>query len=187
MQASEDILKRARRIRLVVMDVDGVLTDGAIILSDVSESRNFSVRDGMGISVARHAGLRFAVITGGRSAAVERRAADMKIDIVELQCTGKRTALEAMCAAEGLDISASAFIGDDWIDLPAMQVCGLSVAPANAPYDIRREAHIVTSATGGHGAVREFLEWLLDAQGGWAAAATRWVEANELGQATLEQ
>ncbi|HEY3266640.1 MAG TPA: HAD hydrolase family protein [Armatimonadota bacterium] len=181
MQASDDVLARARRIKLVAMDVDGVMTDGSIVLSDNGETKIFNVRDGLAITVARNEGLRFAIITGRTSAAVQRRAAELKIDILEMSCHGKAAALKDIAAKQDCGFWEIAYIGDDWNDIAAMRMSGLSVAPADAPFDIRRYADVVTSAGGGKGAVREFLEWLLDAQGGWTNAAERYVDALNAG------
>jgi 3-deoxy-D-manno-octulosonate 8-phosphate phosphatase (KDO 8-P phosphatase) len=171
MQASDDMLARARRIKMVAMDVDGVLTDGSIVIGPDGESKVFSVRDGLGITVARSAGLRFAFVTGRSSAAEQRRADELKIDVLEMACSGKAEALADIARRSDLDLSEIAFLGDDWNDLPAMRRAGLSGAPADSPYDIRRHADFVASARGGQAAVREVLEWLLDAHGGWTNEA----------------
>jgi len=167
---------------MVAMDVDGVLTDGSIVIGPDGESKVFSVRDGLGITVARSAGLRFAFVTGRSSAAVQRRAEELSIDVLEMACSGKAAALEDIARRSDLSLSEVAFIGDDWNDLPAMQRAGLSGAPADSPYDIRRHADFVASARGGQGAVREFLEWLLDAQGGWTNAAEAYLDTLAAGE-----
>lgn len=187
MRTSDDVLARARRIKMVAMDVDGVMTDGSIILLDGGEAKTFNVRDGLGVTVARSAGLRFAMVTGRASAAVERRATELKIDVLEMACSGKAAALRAIAEKEGLDISEIAFIGDDWNDLPAMRMAGVSASPADSPYDIRRHADFVAAARGGCGAVREFIEWLLDAQGGWTNAAEAYVEGLGAGEVEVRQ
>jgi 3-deoxy-D-manno-octulosonate 8-phosphate phosphatase (KDO 8-P phosphatase) len=124
------------------------------------------------------------MVTGRASAAVERRAAELKIDVLEMACSGKADALRDIAQKQGLDLAEIAFIGDDWNDLPAMDIAGIAAAPADSPYDIRRHADFVASARGGHGAVREFIEWLLDAQTGWTNAAERYAAA--LGRGELE-
>lgn len=181
------MLARARRIKMVAMDVDGVLTDGSITLMDGGEAKTFNVRDGLGITIARSVGIRFAMVTGRAGAAVERRAAELKIERLEMACSGKAAALRDIAAREGLDVAEIAYIGDDWNDLPAMQIAGISAAPADSPYDIRRYADFVASARGGRGAVREFLEWLLDAQGGWTNAAEAYVDALGAGEVEPRQ
>jgi 3-deoxy-D-manno-octulosonate 8-phosphate phosphatase (KDO 8-P phosphatase) len=186
MQVSDDVLARARRIKMVAMDVDGVLTDGSIVIGPDGESKVFNVRDGLAITVARAAGLRFAFVTGRASAAVERRAAELHIEVLEMACSGKAEALAGIAERTALSLTEIAFLGDDWNDLPAMRAAGLSGAPADSPYDIRRHADYVASARGGHGAVREFLEWLLDAQGGWTNAAEAYLETLAAG-ATVRQ
>ncbi|HEY3414632.1 MAG TPA: HAD family hydrolase [Armatimonadota bacterium] len=179
MQTSDDVLARARRIKMVAMDVDGVLTDGALVLGDGGESKVFHARDGLGVSVARRAGLSFAIVTGRDSVAVRTRAEELRIEVLLQGCRNKGDALRRIAADHGLDVDEIAFVGDDWNDLPALRIAGLTAAPADAPFDIRRRCDFVASMKGGHGAVREFLEWLLDAQGGWANAAERWVETLE--------
>jgi len=166
---------------MVAMDVDGVLTDGNLVLGESGESKIFHARDGLAVSVARGAGLTFAIVTGRESAAVRIRAEELRIEILMQGCRDKGAALRRISSEHGLDLEEIAFIGDDWNDLPAMRVAGLSAAPADAPFDIRRRCDFVASAKGGHGAVRELLEWLLDAQGGWTNAAERWVETLEAG------
>lgn len=164
---------------MVAMDVDGVLSDGTLILGDAGESKAFYARDGLGVSVARLAGLTFAIVTGRESSAVQTRAKELRIEILMQGCRNKGAALREIAAERDMDVQEIAFIGDDWNDLPAMRVAGLSAAPADAPFDIRRTCDFVASTRGGHGAVREFIEWLLDAQGGWTNAAERWVETLE--------
>jgi 3-deoxy-D-manno-octulosonate 8-phosphate phosphatase (KDO 8-P phosphatase) len=187
MQTSDDVLARARRVKLVAMDVDGVLTDGAIVIGpDGGESKVFNVRDGLGITVARRAGMQVAFVTGRASTAVERRAAELHIDVLEMGCSTKAAALEDIAQRAGLSLTEIAFVGDDWNDLPAMRRAGLSGAPADSPYDIRRHADFVASARGGQGAVREFLEWLLDAQGGWTNAAEAYLESLEAGESVRQ-
>lgn len=164
---------------MVAMDVDGVLTDGSLLLGASGESKIFHARDGLGVSVARGAGLTFAIVTGRESEAVRLRATELRIEVLKQGSQNKGAALRAIACEHGLDLEEIAFVGDDWNDLPAMRVAGLAASPADAPFDIRRRCDFVASARGGHGAVREFLEWLLDAQGGWTNAAERWVETLE--------
>jgi 3-deoxy-D-manno-octulosonate 8-phosphate phosphatase (KDO 8-P phosphatase) len=164
------------------MDVDGVLTDGRIILGDSGEAKAFFARDGLGISVARHTGLRFALVTGRSGTPVERRALELRFEHVVTRCRDKAAALRELAAAESLTLDQVAFIGDDWNDLPAIRIAGISAAPADAPRQIREQVDFVSDAPGGRGAVREFLEWLVDVQGGWDAAAERWLAAEGTGQ-----
>lgn len=164
------------------MDVDGVLTDGSIILGDAGEAKAFFVRDGLGISVARHAGLRFAIVTGRSGTPVERRALELRIEHVVTRCRNKAVALEELAEAESLTTEQVAFIGDDWNDLHAIRIAGLSAAPADAAREVREAADVVCDAAGGRGAIRQFLEWLLEIQGGWEAAAERWLAAEGAGQ-----
>lgn len=171
MLSEDEFNARARRIRLVAMDVDGVLTDGAIVLSSEDEAKMFHVRDGLGMSIGRSHGLLFAFVTGRACAAVRRRAEELRVEVVEMACSGKAAALRRIAGELGLALEEVAFLGDDWNDLPALEICGLSGAPSDAPEPIRRRVHVVTRAPGGRGVTREFLERLLDARGGWEAAA----------------
>lgn len=187
MKENEEISDRARGIRLVAMDVDGTLTDGAISLSNEDETKTFFARDGLGISVARHAGIQFAIITGRQSAATERRARELKIEHIIQKCHGKAEALRKLCENASISLEETAFIGDDWNDVPAMRLVGLSAAPGDAPAEITEIADLVTDAAGGRGAVRELVEYLLEAQGGWAVACERWLDSLRAGVETIRQ
>lgn len=160
---------RARRIRLLAMDVDGVLTDGAVIYGagrDLDlELKAFHVRDGLGISLARSADIKIAWLTGRRSDAVARRAKELRVDAVIQGAQDKGAALRELAKEHGLELDDIAFIGDDLNDLPALRIAGLTLAPADAVLAVRDIAHHVTEARGGRGAVREVIELLLRAQG----------------------
>lgn len=159
------------------MDVDGVLTDGTLPLLEHDEGKFFYARDGLGISVGRSAGLKFAIITGRRCEAVRRRVDELHIDHLVQAATNKAKALAAVCAAEEVDVIEAAFIGDDWNDLPGMEVAGLSACPADAPPEIRARVDLVLKHNGGRGAVRELVETVLEAQGGWEKAAEKWLDS----------
>src|SRR5262245_4691815 len=160
-------------IRLVAMDVDGVLTDGAIRYSargrggELSETKAFSVRDGLGISVARATGLIVAWITGRSSAVVERRAAELGVTELHQSARNKRIAIDDLMQRYGLSREETAFVGDDVNDVPALRQVGLRIAVADAAVDVAREADWVTEQPGGRGAVREVLEGILRAQARW--------------------
>ena len=168
------ITKRAKKIRLLLMDVDGVLTDGRIWLlswpdGTAQEIKGFSAYDGAGLKLARAGGLRTGVITGRESAAMARRAKEAEIEFV-YQGRGEKLPayLEILHEAKMKDEEV-AYVGDDLPDLPVLSRVGLAFAVENAVPEVKRAAHYVTKAAGGNGAVREVVELLLKSQGKWAA------------------
>lgn len=149
-------------IELIVMDVDGVLTDGGIIFdSEGRETKRFDVNDGFAIKLAQKLGITTAIITGRSSAVVTVRAKDLDIKHVYQGSKDKLADFRSLCAAANLRPERTAFIGDDWPDLTVMKAVGLAIAPANAAPEIKKIAHLVTAASGGHGAVREAIEHIL--------------------------
>jgi 3-deoxy-D-manno-octulosonate 8-phosphate phosphatase (KDO 8-P phosphatase) len=163
-----DIYTRAEKIRLLVLDVDGVLTDGSIIYTDAGdEIKRFHVRDGNGIRMVLQAGIEVALITGRRSEAVAHRAKNLNIAQV---FQGVRNKLEIFLSLQtelGVSPAEIAVVGDDLVDLAIMLSAGLAVAVADAPREVQERSHLVTSVPGGHGAVREVCEILLKAKGLW--------------------
>ena len=160
-----------RSIRLLAMDVDGVLTKGDIIYSDAgAEIKVFNIQDGLGISAAHHAGLMTAVITGRMSPAVQRRASELGVTHVRQGCRDKGAAIRQLLAETGLRREEAAFIGDDINDIPAFRECGWKVAVSNASRDLKALADYVTERQGGDGAVREVIELILESQGKWTPA-----------------
>jgi 3-deoxy-D-manno-octulosonate 8-phosphate phosphatase (KDO 8-P phosphatase) len=163
-----DLHERASRIRLLLFDVDGVLTDGALILhADGSESKRFDIKDGAGIVLAHRAGLVTGLLSARRSAATTLRAAQLGIRIVRQEVSDKLDAYSAILEAEHFVDAEVAYMGDDLLDLPVMARAGLSAAPADAADDVRARACWVSSIGGGRGAVRELVEIVLRAQGRW--------------------
>lgn len=149
-------------IRLLVLDVDGVLTDGRLWYTAAGEElKGFHVRDGLGIKSLIAAGVAVAIISGRTSGAVERRAAELGIRHVVQGCDDKGRAFDALCAALAIEPTAVACVGDDTADLPMLARAGLPVAVADAHPDVRAVAKRVTQLPGGHGAVREICDWLL--------------------------
>lgn len=162
----------AARIKLVCFDVDGVLTDGGVILGDVAgtrvELKRYDIQDGLGIKMLQQAGLLTAIITGRVSESVALRAKELAVDeLVQDDQARKVPALRAMLARRGLDWSQCAFVGDDLPDLGVMRLVGLPIAVGNATAEARRAATFTLTRHGGAGAVREFCELLLRARGEW--------------------
>jgi 3-deoxy-D-manno-octulosonate 8-phosphate phosphatase (KDO 8-P phosphatase) len=169
---SEGFQARARRVRLLLMDVDGVLTDGHIYLQSLpdgtaEELKVFHAHDGAGLKLARMAGLRIGVITGRDSAAVTRRAREVGMDYVWQKQAEKVPAYERILRQAQLSDEETAYIGDDLPDLPVLARVGLAIAVGNAAPEVKRAAHYVTRRHGGDGAVREAIEAILRAQGSW--------------------
>lgn len=158
----------ARGIKLLILDVDGVLTDGSIILdNDANEYKAFHVRDGHGIKMLHKAGINVAIITGRHSKVVERRAHELGITEVFQKCLNKKVAYAQLLKQYSLRNDEVAYIGDDIIDAPIMSVVGLPVAVADAADEARRFAFMVTKNRGGRGAVREVTDFILKAKGLW--------------------
>lgn len=169
MKAGKLSLKsRLRKIRCLLLDVDGVLTDGKLhFTGNGDEIKSFDVQDGHGIAMAQRAGLRIGFVSGRASAATTRRAADLGVAIVLQQPTNKMELVEQVKAQHGLRDEEIGFIGDELVDLPVLRRVGLAVAVPNAVPEVKRAAHYVTRRTGGDGAVREVIEMILKAQKSW--------------------
>ncbi len=159
---------RARRVALVLMDVDGVMTDGRLVLlgSD-REAKAFDAKDGVGVWLARRAGLRTGLISGRGSAAVLRRANELGMDEVHLKVEDKLGAYRRILKRRGLTDAEVCYIGDDLVDLPILEQVGMSVAVADAHPEVLRRTRFITRARGGRGAVREVIDAILRAQGKW--------------------
>jgi 3-deoxy-D-manno-octulosonate 8-phosphate phosphatase (KDO 8-P phosphatase) len=154
-----------RRVQLLVLDVDGVLTDGRLFYGPKGESlKAFHVRDGHGIKQVSAAGISVAIISGRKSAAVARRARELGIKHVIQGATDKFAALTRLAKARKVALEQCACVGDDTPDAPILRVAGLAIAVADAHADALAAAHLVTTRPGGHGAVREVCDWLLDAR-----------------------
>jgi 3-deoxy-D-manno-octulosonate 8-phosphate phosphatase (KDO 8-P phosphatase) len=167
---------RARKVRLLVMDVDGVLTDGRMVVSERGdELKEFHSRDGVAVALAKRAGLRTAFVTGEKNVLVQARGDKLGVDAVMLGARRKGEVLEELCAQFGLPLEASAYIGDDLLDVPALQRAGLAIAVADAAPEVIESAHIVTRGRGGQGVLRECVELILRAQGAWAAVVEAYV------------
>jgi 3-deoxy-D-manno-octulosonate 8-phosphate phosphatase (KDO 8-P phosphatase) len=162
------IERRASRIKLLLMDCDGVLTDGRLWLTDNGdEQKSFNTKDGLGLALLHRAGLQSGIISGRKSIAVERRAQELGIEFLRQGDEQKTAAFEEVLRLAGVNEDEVAFIGDDLSDIPLMQRSELAVAVADAVEEARAAAHYVTHAEGGRGAVREVVEIILKSQGRW--------------------
>jgi 3-deoxy-D-manno-octulosonate 8-phosphate phosphatase (KDO 8-P phosphatase) len=162
----DEAISRARAIKLVALDIDGTLTDGSIVFGPQGElAKRFDVRDGFGLTLLKAAGIQRVIITGRSSAIVNQRVSDLGLEAVYQGVKDKAQQLSAVAQQAGLTLAQCAMVGDDWPDASAMQIAGLAAAPADAAPEIRQLAHWVSGEKAGLGAVREFCEWLLEAQG----------------------
>lgn len=169
-----EVLARAQRIRLAVFDVDGVLTDGGIQYDAHGvEHKRFNVHDGLGIKLLREAGIEVALLTARTSRPVDLRAQELGLRYVEQGCRDKAEGLRLLAQRAGVTLEQIAYTGDDWPDLPALALAGLSIAVANADRQVQQRAHYRTTRSGGGGAVREVAELLLLAQGLYAVQLAR--------------
>jgi 3-deoxy-D-manno-octulosonate 8-phosphate phosphatase (KDO 8-P phosphatase) len=196
---------RAARIKLLLFDVDGVLTDGTIWLfpapagapqptagtraeksdapgfgivsSEIIEAKGFNAHDGTGISLARLGGLKTGIITKRISETVALRARDLKVDHVRQGIQDKLTVFEEILGAEKLTVEQACYVGDDVIDLPVMRRCGLAIAVPNARVEVKQAAHFVTEHRGGDGAARDAIEFILRAQGIWERALEAYLDS----------
>lgn len=165
-----ELQARAAGIRLLILDVDGVLTDGRIIYNDRGEEiKHFHVRDGHGIKLAERHGITVVLITGRNCAAVAHRAADLGLQHLYQGVRDKVAVVAKLQQELGHTWSETAAVGDDLVDLPLLRRVGLAVAVADAVAEVKTQAHWITSQPGGHGAVREVCELLLKARGDWPA------------------
>lgn len=168
MKELSDIERRASRIKLLLMDCDGVLTDGRLWLTDDDEEqKTFNTKDGLGLALLHRAGLRSGVISGRTCKALARRAQELGVEFVRQGDPNKTEAFEEILRLAEIDENEVAFVGDDLTDIPLMQRAELAVAVADATEEVRSVAHYVTQAEGGRGAVRQVIEIILKSQGRW--------------------
>ena len=179
--ASNAVETRARRIRVLIFDVDGVLTDGQIfVFPDANgkgvEMKGYAAHDGLGISLARLGGLRVGIVTKRNSQTVAIRARDLKLEFVYQGQAHKMKAIREICEKAEITLDQLAYVGDDIIDLPVMQVCGLAIATANARQQVKDAAHYTTANPGGHGAGRDAIDFILTAQGTLAQTMQQYLD-----------
>ena len=177
---------RARRIKVLIFDVDGVLTDGQLYFLPQTgadgkqfglEFKGFTAHDGLGITLARLGGLRVGIITKRESATVAIRARDLKLEFVYQGQAHKLEAAEEIAAKAGITMEELAYVGDDVVDLPVMRACGLAIATANARIQCKAAAHYITPNPGGQGAGRDAIDFILGAQGKLDAAIEAFLDA----------
>jgi 3-deoxy-D-manno-octulosonate 8-phosphate phosphatase (KDO 8-P phosphatase) len=168
----EALRERCRALKLILSDVDGVMTDGTVlVLPDGREARTFNIRDGLGIVLAHEVGLRTGLLSGRSSEAVARRAAELGMAVVRQGVRDKGKAILEIVAELGMTTREVAYIGDDVNDLPVFAEVGLSAAPADAPFLVRSQAFMALETAGGRGCLREFIDAILRARGEWEQAA----------------
>jgi 3-deoxy-D-manno-octulosonate 8-phosphate phosphatase (KDO 8-P phosphatase) len=182
--AAPDVLARARRIKLFLMDVDGTLTDGGVCLISgtaaegpgavgVSEMKVFNAKDGQGLSLAHTMGIQTGFITGRRSPAVAKRAEELKVTFVYLGQATKMQAFEECVEKAGVSEEETAYMGDDLPDIPLAQRSGLAISVADGAVELKAVCHYITQRPAGQGAAREVIELILKAQGRWEDAVPR--------------
>lgn len=160
-----DLLVRMRRLKLMVFDVDGVLTDGTLYYGESgAELKAFNVRDGHGIKMLKESGVEIAILSARRSRAVDARASELGLTLVEQGAGDKGKVFDDLIARARVSAGASGYMGDDLVDLPVFSRCGFAASVPEAPEFVRKHAHLVTRAQGGRGAVREVCELIMRAQ-----------------------
>jgi len=165
-EAWQQTLPKAKAIKLLLLDVDGVLTDGNLIYSNEGkESKSFNTQDGFGLRMLQDSGVEVGIITARRSEALSRRSEDLKITHLYQGATNKLDPYKEIARKTGLKPFEIAYMGDDWLDLVLLKRVGLAVAPANAVIEVQEIVHYVCSRSGGHGAVREICDLVLESKG----------------------
>ena len=175
---SSSLKAKLKRVKLFLCDVDGVLTDGSIFIGGEREFKRFNIRDGLGLVLARRAGLKVGWVSARPSLATKLRADELKIDFLVQQgdATSKTAAIEILLAQEKLSWNDVCFVGDDIIDLGPLTRAGVAIAVGDAVAEARTAAHYVTKANGGRGAVREAVELILRTQGKWTQFVEKYSE-----------
>jgi len=177
----EDAEARARQIKVLIFDVDGVLTDGTITVipkldGSGLETKGFHAHDGLGISLARLGGIRTGIITKRQSQTVAIRARDLRFEFIYQGQAHKLNAMHEICAKAGITAEELCYVGDDIVDLPVMRACGLAIATANAREQVKAAAHWITPLPGGQGAGRDAIDFILTAQGSLARVIEQYLD-----------
>jgi 3-deoxy-D-manno-octulosonate 8-phosphate phosphatase (KDO 8-P phosphatase) len=176
-EVSQAVIERARKVRLVLMDADGVLTDGRIIaLADGNEARAFHARDGLAVRIGQAGGLAFGVVSGRRSRTVEARAKELDFVEIHQSVAAKGACVLDIAERRGLRPDEICFVGDDIVDVPAFRRCGFAVAPADADPEVFAHVHHIGLCDGGRGIVREVVDIILHAHGSWDAATAAYMK-----------
>jgi 3-deoxy-D-manno-octulosonate 8-phosphate phosphatase (KDO 8-P phosphatase) len=183
--------ERAKNIKVLIFDVDGVLTDGQIFVipgpdGKGIEAKGFAAHDGLGITLGRLGGLRIGIITKRNSQTVAIRACDLKLEFVYQGQAHKMNAIRDILAKTGYAIDQLAYVGDDIIDLPVMRQCGLSIATANARQQVKDAAHYITPNPGGQGAGRDAIDYILTAQGTLAQVIEQYLDEDNVAAETAD-
>ena len=177
MALAPGVIERIRNIKLVIFDVDGVLTDGSLHYGpNGEETKVFNALDGHGMKMLRQSGVELAIISGRKSQALARRAKDLQIHQLFMGVDNKLNAFEAVLKSLALSPAQTAGLGDDVIDLPFLNRCGFAAAVPSAPAYVRERVHYVTTAGSGQGAVREFCDLIMQTQGTWDAALKKYLD-----------
>jgi 3-deoxy-D-manno-octulosonate 8-phosphate phosphatase (KDO 8-P phosphatase) len=172
---NKNLKEKLKKIKMLILDVDGVMTDGRIIIDDEGhELKNFDVRDGHGLKIIQRYGIKIAILTGRKSEVVNHRAQDLEIKEIYQGALNKKEVFQKILLKNNLAASAVAFMGDDIIDIPVLRNVGFSVAVADAVDMVKKSVDYVTKHKGGHGAVRELCEMILQAQGKWPEIAEKY-------------
>jgi 3-deoxy-D-manno-octulosonate 8-phosphate phosphatase (KDO 8-P phosphatase) len=162
---TDDILDRMRGLKLMIFDVDGVLTDGTLYFSETgAELKAFNAQDGQGLKMLKESGVEVAILSARRSRAVELRALELGITLVEQGASKKSAAFERLIGQAHITATAAGYVGDDLVDLPVLARCAFAASVPDAPEIVRQRVHYVTRAAGGHGAARELCELIMHAQ-----------------------
>lgn len=173
---SDEITARASKIKLLILDCDGVLTDGRIyMMPDGDETKSFDVKDGHAIVMLQRAGIKVGIISGRKSSVVRARAKELGIAHLHEKAWVKTEAYEQMLNEEGLSDEHICYMGDDVVDIPLLKRVGLAVSVGDAVEEAKRFSHLVTARAGGRGAVREVIELIMKAQNKWADALARYI------------
>ncbi|MEI7640304.1 MAG: HAD hydrolase family protein [bacterium] len=176
MPKNKNIDSKIKKITFIILDVDGVLSDGSIIIaSDGTEIKSFNVRDGAGVALAQYVGIKFAIITGRASKAITLRAKELKIDDLHQDIMEKAKTYEEIKIKHGLKDENICYVGDDVIDLPVFKRCGFSACPKDAVKEVAVLADYVCKIKGGRGCVREVIEVILKKQGLWEKALRKYL------------
>ena len=167
---------RLKRVKLLLCDVDGVLTDGTVLMGGGIETKCFSIQDGLGLRLLQRAGIKVGWISNRPSSATTQRANDLKVDFLEQRLGSKVIVAEEILARTGLSWTDVCYIGDDLVDLALLKRAGVAVAVSNGIHEVKEQANYVTKSAGGQGAVREIVEMILRAQRKWTPLVKEFCE-----------